>query len=100
GLVGRAVVDDDHLENDVRYSAERRLRLLHEERQILRLVLGGDENGDVGLGRGTRDEGRWNRCAHGALLPQGRTHTRFRIRADSTPNWSRYLATVRRAIWT
>src|SRR3954467_859710 len=100
GVVCRAVVDDDDLERDVGLRAERRVRLLHEKRKVLRLVLRGDEYGDVGFGRGARDEGRGNRCAHGALFPQGRTHTRFRIRADSTPNWSRYLATVRRAIWT
>ena len=27
-------------------------------------------------------------------------HTRLRMRAESTPSWSRYFATVRRAIWT
>ena len=29
----------------------------------------------------------------------GKGHTRFRIRAGRIPSWSRYLATVRRAIW-
>ena len=34
-----------------------------------------------------------------SVLDRGNGHTRFRIRAGRIPSWSRYLATVRRAIW-
>ena len=46
-VVLRAVVDDDYLEGDVGRGAKDGLRLFHEQRQILRLVLGGNEHGDV-----------------------------------------------------
>src|SRR3989440_72012 len=55
----------------------------HEFWQVLRLVLGGDEDAHFRL------------CGGG-----GEAHRRFRIRAGKMPSWSRYLATVRRAIFT
>src|SRR5205814_5531329 len=98
GIVDGPVVDDDHFIAMGR-RGENGTRLLHEQRKILRFVLGGDENADV---RSTRH--RLKRLA--ALEALRRVslrhgcHTRFRIRAERTPSWSRYLATVRRAIWT
>src|SRR5215208_4215555 len=96
GRILRAVVDDDDLEADVGRGAEDGVRLLHEERQVLRLVLGGHQHAHVHLlarlappGSGER---RHRNGADG--------HTRLRIRAERTPSWSRYFATVRLAICT
>src|SRR5687767_1579125 len=77
-----AVVDDDELAG-VRQRQERFAREPHELREILRLVLGGHEDAHV-RPRGVR----------------GEAHSRFRMRAGRMPSWSRYLATVRRAIFT
>src|SRR5437868_4235168 len=97
-IVDGSVVDYDHLIAMGRGS-KCDLRLLHEQRKILRFVLGRDENTNI---RTTRH--RLKRLA--ALEALRRIslghgcHTRFRILAERTPSWSRYLATVRRAIWT
>src|SRR5438270_11850850 len=73
--------------------------LLHEERKILRFVFCRYENADF---RATRH--RLKRLATLEALRRVSLrhggHTRLRILAEGTPSWSRYLATVRRAIWT
>src|ERR1051325_1389646 len=94
-VVDRAVVDDDDLVPEGR-RRERLGRLLHEERQVLGFVLGWYEHRDIDCRCGERGAA----CGVGHVLARGRVHTRLRMRAESTPNWSRYLATVRRAIWT
>src|SRR5690606_25935276 len=74
--IPRAIIDDDDLERD----ADPRQVLAAEARElgeVVGLVLRGHEQGD----------------------PDGRGHTRLRIRAGRIPSWSRYFATVRRAIW-
>src|SRR5688572_30297994 len=80
GAVARAVVDNDDLEREAG-RAESVSTTLEELRKVCRLVLGRDEH------------------AHIKRLDRGDGHTRFRIRAGRMPSWSRYLATVRRAIW-
>src|SRR6185312_15875852 len=54
---------------------------LDKLRKIVGLVLRRNEHADI------------------QRLDRGNGHTRFRIRAGRIPSWSRYLATVRRAIW-
>jgi hypothetical protein len=78
--VPRAIVDDDHLEGKSG-GTEGLGATLEELREVFRLVLGRDE------------------YAHIQRLDRSDGHTRFRIRAGRMPSWSRYLATVRRAIW-
>src|SRR4051812_11204460 len=90
--VGRAVVDDDHLVPS-RRGGERFRRLFHEQRQVLRFVHRGNEDGNGGL---RMADGGWRSGAEGHEI----VHTRLRMRAERTPSWSRYFATVRRAIWT
>src|SRR6266700_1373397 len=80
--VAAAVVDHHHLDG-VWQRQQRLTRLAHELGEVLGLVLGGHE--DAPLGR------------HGGC---GEAHRRFRMRAGRMLNWSRYLATVRRAILT
>ena len=77
-VVARAVVHDHDLEREAG-RAQGLGAESHELGKIGRLVLGRDEHADV------------QRSAAGG-------HTRFRIRAGRMPSWSRYLATVRRAI--
>src|SRR3954469_15347499 len=98
GVVDRAIVDDDDLVA-MGSAGEHRLCLLHEQWKILGLVLGGNENADVGpAGRGLKRTAALEALRRVSL--RSRRHTRLRIRAERTPSWSRYLATVRRAIWT
>src|SRR5690348_2175436 len=73
---------------------ERFRRQLHEQRQVLRFVLRRDEHRHLGA----TGLGKW--CVRHDRFAALSGHTRLRIRAESTPSWSRYLATVRRAIWT
>jgi hypothetical protein len=96
GVVHGSVINDDHFVHAGVLLEDGR-RLLHEERKICRFVLGRNENTH-----------HWTRtsdiCCQGVVSRRrfgshGR-HTRLRILADKTPSWSRYLATVRRAIWT
>ena len=82
GAIVAAVVDYDDLAG-VRQREERLARLADELGEILRLVLGGDEDAHLG------------RCRAG-----DEAHRRFRMRAGRMLSWSRYLATVRRAILT
>src|SRR5712691_9060297 len=82
GLILAAIVHDDHLAS-VGERQQRLPRLPHELRQVLRLVLRGDEHAHLGRdGLGSE------------------AHSRLRMRAGRTPSWSRYFATVRRAIRT
>src|SRR5206468_12576280 len=80
--VGAAVVDHHHLAR-VRQRQERVAAQAHELRQILGFILGRDEHTHVRRGIGG--------C---------QAHSRLRIRAGRMFSWSRYLATVRRAILT
>src|SRR5207302_54351 len=82
GGIAAAVVDDHHF-TTVRQGQQRLARLAHEFRQILGFVLGGHEHTHLGSGR-----------------PRGEAHNRLRMRAGRMLSWSRYLATVRRAIFT
>src|SRR5438477_544284 len=82
GGVAAAVVDDHHFAA-VRQRQQGLARLAYEFRQILGFVLGGHEDAHLGSGR-----------------PRGEAHSRLRIRAGRMLSWSRYLATVRRAILT
>src|SRR5690606_19004590 len=74
--VARAIVDDHHLERQAG-PGQRLATQADELGQVVRFVLGRDQHGQ----------------------PRGSAHTRLRIRAGRMPSWSRYLATVRRAIW-
>src|SRR4029079_4003811 len=97
-VIHRAVVDDDHF-IAARGRGERISRLLHEQRKVLGFVLGRDEDTDFGPAhRGLKRTPALKALRRVSLT--SRSHTRLRIRAESTPSWSRYLATVRRAIWT
>src|SRR5512141_1040581 len=98
-LVHRSVVDDDDFV-PVRSIRKCLRRLLHEQRKIFRFVLCGDENAH-GWTRSLRKlPGRSQRASHGSSLRRGGRHMRLRILAERTPSWSRYFATVRRAICT
>src|SRR5215217_7095857 len=93
-VVDGAVVDHDDFVADLRRLRERLRRELHEQREILGLVLRGDEDRDI--------DPAIERVGELRDGPRAgvRHHTRLRMRAERTPSWSRYLATVRRAIWT
>src|SRR3989454_4693691 len=80
--VAAAIVDHHHF-GGVGERQQRVARLAHELGQVLDLVLRGDEHADLRRGSGRRE-----------------AHRRFRIRAGRMLSWSRYLATVRRAILT
>src|SRR5947209_11703972 len=82
GGVAAAVVDDHHFAA-VRQRQQGLARLAYEFRKILGFVLGGHEDAHLGSGR-----------------PRGEAHSRLRMRAGRMLSWSRYLATVRRAILT
>src|SRR5256885_149638 len=82
GGVVAAVVHDHQLAG-VRQRTERGVRLADQIGEILRLVPGGHEDAHVG----ERRRG-------------GEAHSRLRIRAGRMLSWSRYLATVRRAMRT
>src|SRR5947207_2228766 len=82
GAVSAAVVDDDDLAR-IREREEGLTRLPHELRQILGLVLRRDQDAHVREGRAG-----------------GEAHSRLRMRAGRMLSWSRYFATVRRAILT
>src|SRR5438094_3464842 len=77
-----AVVDHDDLAG-IRQGQEGLTGLADELGEILHLVLGGDEDAHL-----------WPRRAC------GQAHSRLRMRAGRMLSWSRYLATVRRAILT
>src|SRR4051812_15402742 len=79
GSIPGAVVHHDHFEGESG-GPERPGTALNKFRKVFRLVLRRDE------------------YAHIQRLDRYRGHTRFRIRAGRMPSWSRYLATVRRAI--
>src|SRR5688500_8444813 len=93
--VGRSIVDYHDLVARRDVGPERERRLLHEQRQVLGFILGRNEHRHVD-DRSCREPSTESR----ELFLEHGGHTRFRIRADSTPSWSRYLATVRRAICT
>ncbi len=76
GIVRGSVVHEHDLAVEV-VALERILELPHQVRDARGFVECGDEHGEVAL-----------------------RHTRFRMRAGKTPSWSRYFATVRRAIFT
>src|SRR5690606_12742661 len=83
---------------------ERGAQLAHQVRDVLHLVVGRDHDGEIPPGaRGEARLGRGDRpvqdLGHWFGRRSGARQTRFRIRADRIPSWSRYLATVRRAIW-
>src|SRR5690242_20260459 len=78
-----AAVVDDHDLARIRQRQQRFARESHELGEVLGLVLGGNQDADVG------------ECG-----VSGEAHRRLRMRAGRMPSWSRYLATVRRAILT
>src|SRR6267378_8532633 len=78
-----AAVVHDHQLTGVGQRQQRLARQPYELGEVLGLVLGGDEHADLGERRIGRE-----------------AHMRLRIRAGRMPSWSRYLATVRRAIFT
>src|SRR4029077_18681156 len=75
-----AVIDDDDFEGKP-FAGQRLTALPHEFGKVERLVF------------------RRHEDAHVHRLGGSEGHTRFRIRAGRMPSWSRYFATVRRAIW-
>src|SRR5216117_4336200 len=82
GAVEAAVVHDDELAG-VGERQQRVARLADQLGKVFGLVFGGNEHAHFG-----RDG------------PGGEAHRRLRMRAGRTPSWSRYFATVRRAILT
>ena len=82
GAVVAAVVDDHELDR-VRQRQHRLAGQPHELGEVLRFVFCRNQHAHIG------------RCGIGR-----EAHRRFRIRAGRMPSWSRYLATVRRAILT
>ena len=77
--IARPVVDEDDFSGEA-VLVEGGAQLGNQLPDVGRLVVGGDESGQS---RG---------------MPASASHTRFLIRAGRMPSWSRYLATVRRAI--
>src|SRR5690606_28763685 len=103
GSIGRTIVDENDLPLQPE-PLEGGAQLAHQLRNVLDLVVRGDDHGEVPPGAG--GEARLGRDArpiqdlgHRIGLRSGALQTRFRMRADRIPSWSRYLATVRRAIW-
>src|SRR6185436_13259200 len=92
------VVDHDYFVA-IWLAGENCLRLFHEQREVLGFVLRGNEDADIGVTRQRLKRLATLEALRRISLWHGR-HTRFRILAERTPSWSRYLATVRRAIWT
>ena len=82
GPVEAAVVHDDELAG-VGERQERVARLADQLGKVFGFVFRGNEHAHLG-----RDG------------PGGEAHRRLRMRAGRTPSWSRYFATVRRAILT
>ena len=78
-----AAIVDHHDLTRVRQRQQCLARLAHELREILCLVFRGDEDAHFGQGRAGRE-----------------AHSRLRMRAGRMLSWSRYFATVRRAILT
>src|SRR4029077_1525223 len=78
-----AAVVDDHDFTAVRQGEQRLPPPAHEFREVVGFVLGGHEDAHLGRGR-----------------PRGEAHSRLRMRAGRMLSWSRYWATVRRAILT
>src|SRR5207247_10790324 len=82
GPVEAAVVHDDELAG-VGERQERVARLADQLGKVFGFVFGGNEHAHF------RRDG-----------PGGEAHRRLRMRAGRAPSWSRYFATVRRAILT
>src|SRR3989441_97399 len=82
GAVSAAVVDDDDLAG-IGKRQEGLTRLPHKLREVLGLVLRRDQHAHFREGRAG-----------------GEAHSRLRMRAGRMLSWSRYFATVRRAILT